>query len=76
MFYISGLLKILQNFTVFFSIHICNHFNHTKIGGKRSHSPEVDFGLFSKVGLVYSRVGDGAGAATNILLGAGAATKI
>jgi hypothetical protein len=49
MFYISGLLQILQSVTVFtFFVHICKHLNHTKIKGKSSLNPWGNFGLFSK----------------------------
>jgi hypothetical protein len=58
MLYISDLLKISQSLTFFyFSIHICNHFNHTKLRVKVAPTLRLFFVSFHKVGLVFSWLG-------------------
>jgi hypothetical protein len=57
----------------YFPSQIYNHFNHTKIRRQSNPAFKLPFVCFQKVGLLYSKVEDRAGAASKFLPGAGAA---
>jgi hypothetical protein len=59
---------LLHTFT--FPINFYNNLNDKNSEGKNATTYMLTFVCFKKVGLVYGRVGDGAGAASKFLPGA------